>query len=224
MKQKTIFVSVVLAAVLTVTGIATVGMTDVIQTASVEPKIGMVIDDNDYVRGGLLPPDDYILDFGDGLDLEDNRGENSPYYNDVKELFYGYDEIVIIDHIRENDDSSFVEPRTTYIFLTKEPFGYETLTGEFYYDMLGITIILAEKTPYMEPFSMQTEINPNSVYKEISEDLFGVGRDKFRAQMIDDTWFDLPTTLHFLDNQNAVSIKGFLTLDQASELAKAIMR
>ena len=219
MRQKIIISSVVALVVIGIAGVLT---TDPIQTASVEPRVNMVIEDNNYVQGGLLPPDWYILDFGDGLDLEDNRGKESPYYNDVKNLFPGYDEIVIIDHVRENDDPKYYEPVTTYIFLTKEPLEYETYHSEFYYDMVGITVIISEKTS--EKFTLQTSKDSNDIYKEITKDLIGIGHDKFKAMGVDGKEFDLPTKLAFVDNKKGVEIKGFLTLDQASELAKAIMR
>lgn len=227
MKQKIIILSVVAAVALTVIGIASIGMTDQVQTTLVEPEdfqqISMVIEDNNYVMGGLPPPDWHILDFGDGLDIEDNRGEDSPYYNDVKDIFPGYDEIVIIDHIRENDDPAFDEPVTTYIFLTKEPFEYEALYGEFYYEMVGITIIISEKRD-IEKFTMQTPKDTNDIYKEISKDLIGIGHNKFKGKMADETKFDLPTILTFVDNEKGVEIKGFLTLEQAGVLAKALQR
>lgn len=223
MKKKIIIPSAIAILAFVVVVSASVGMTDEVSTATTEPPISMVIEDNDYVRGGFLPPDDYILDFGDGLDLEDNKGTHSPYYNDVKDLFPGYDEIVIIDHVRENDDPKFYEPLTTYIFLTKEPLKYETYSGEFYYDMVGITIIITEKQGH-EKYTIQYEKNPDDIYKNITDDLIGIGKDKFKGMMPDGKEFDVPTRLHFVDNESIIEITGFLTLDQASELAKALQR
>ncbi len=226
MRQKIIIPSAAAVVALAVVGFAVFGMTDEIQTASVEPQpleVSMVIEDNNYVKGGLLPPDDYILDIGEMLDLEDNLGQSSPYYNDVKDVFTGYDEIIIIDHTWENTDQAFIEPLTTHIFLTKDPFEYETYTGEFYYDMVGITIIMTEKKG-QEKFTMQSEKNPDYVYKRISDDLIGVGKEKFKGMMLDGSEFDVPTRLAVVDNKNIIEITGFLTLDQASALAKALQR
>ena len=229
MKQKIIIPSAVAAVALAIVGFTSVGITDEIQTPSLEvenpdsTKISMTIEDNNYVAGGLLPPDRYILDFGDGLDLEDDKGENSPYYNDVKGLFSGYDEIVIIDHKRVSDDPNYVTPFTTYIFLTKKPFEYETHIREFYYNMVGISITIIENMG-REKYTMQYEKDAKSVYKEISDDLIGIGREKFKGPSADGTEIDVPTELTFVDDKNVVYIKGFLTLDQASELAKAVRR
>ena len=226
MRQKIIIPSAAAVVALAVVSFAVFGMTDENQTASVEPQpleVSMVIEDNNYVKGRLLPPDDYILDIGEMLDLEDNRGHSSPYYNDVKDVFPGYDEIIIIDHTWENTDPAFIEPLTTHIFLTKDPFEYETFTGEFYYDMVGITIIITEKQGH-EKYTMQYEKNPDDVYKRISDDLIGVGKEKFKGIMLDGSEFDVPTRLHFVDNENIIEITGFLTLEQASELAKVLQR
>ena len=121
MKKKIIIPSVIAVLAFAVIASMSSGTTNEISAATTEPPISMVIEDNNYVMGGLLPPDDYILDIGEMLDLEDNRGENSPYYANVKDLFPGYDKIVIIDHVWENPNPTYDEPLTTHIFLTKEP-------------------------------------------------------------------------------------------------------
>jgi len=182
--------------------------------------VSMVIEDNNYTQGGLLPPDDYLLEsFNDGLDIEDNEGDSSPYYKQLENLFDSYDEIVIIKDVVEYDG---IEEHSTFIFLTQEPFDDGVYSGEFFYDMLGIMIVLDEKMNY-EQFTEQSEKNDDDIYKEISKDgLIGIGKEMFKGQMHDGTEFDLPTELSFVDNENVVFIKGFLTMDQASELAKII--
>ena len=194
-------------------------------------ELSRVIEDNDYVRGGLLPPDQGILEFGDGLDLEDDMGKKSKYYEGLENLFVGYDNIIIIEHEREHDKERvsleeferYKQPPHTYIFMTKEPFEYETLTGEFYYTMQGIRIISSPKGDINE-INIGDPKNEDDVYVSISDGLIGIGREKFRAQNMGEEWFDLPTTLAFIDNENNVSIKGFITMEQAVELAKVLRR
>ena len=89
--------------------------------------------------------------------------------------------------------------------------------------MVGITIIMTEKKG-QEKFTMQSEKNPDYVYKRISDDLIGVGKEKFKGMMLDGSEFDVPTRLAVVDNKNIIEITGFLTLDQASALAKALQR
>ena len=183
--------------------------------------ISRVIEDNDYVWGDYLLPDYRILEWDTSLDMENNLGASSQYYEQLKKLFIDYDKVVIIEDIVTHDG---VDELVTFIFLTKDPFEYETLSREFYYDMVGITIRINDKFD-REPFTKKTERNVGEVYKNITVDgLLGIGKEKFKPEIPPGTITDYPTTFDFVDNEHYVFIKGFLTLDQAVEIAKVIHR
>ncbi len=123
-----------------------------------------------------------------------------------------------LESFRQDDGRVLQDYRV--IYLTQDPLHEDVYRGEFTYTLQGITIKITPKGELTDEIIFE-EFRPRQVVYEVSPQIIGKLIPMDRVMQFDEP-FDRPTTFGFIDGENYIGIRGFLTNEQISVLAIAI--
>ncbi len=209
----------------------------------------LVIEENFYTwEGASFPPQMEVYDWI-GV-FEGGVTDRTEEYIHLTEIFEKYDDLQVFEIYREHkntDDPSiildfakdelglsddealkFLESQRndiiiedkTHILLTADPFDEDMMDRDIFYVHQGIWITLHPKGDYTQERLLEHQ-NTKEIIYEVSPNIIGELTPMGRVIQNGEP-FDYITMFDYIDNENTISIRGFLTNEQVSALAMAI--